>query len=225
MPPEVEKNFHKAITNGKQAEKKWNVEFAAYTEKYPKLAKELQQLIKGELKRGWNKNIPHFPADAKGLATREASAKIMQAINPNLPGFIGGSADLNTSTKTALINYGNFESPKTAVGDLQGSEEGGWNYAGRNIFYGVREHAMGGVSNGLATFNGIIPFAATFLVFSDYMRPTIRLAALMKLQVIYVFTHDSIGLGEDGPTHQPVEQLASLRAVPHLIVIRPCRCQ
>ncbi len=145
----------------------------------------------------------------------------MQAINPALPGFIGGSADLNPSTKTALINFGNFQTPQTDHGDLQGSLDGGWNYAGRNIFYGVREHAMGAISNGLASFGGIIPFTATFLIFSDYMRPPMRLAALMRRQVIYVFTHDSLALGEDGPTHQAVEQLANLRAVPQLVVIRP----
>jgi transketolase len=221
VPKKVEKHFRNVLVRGKQAEKAWNAQLIAYAKKHPALAKELQQFIKGELKKGWDENIPHFPADEKGLATRDASGKVMQAINPNLPGFIGGSADLNPSTKTELINFGNFESPRTVVGDLQGTVDGGWNYAGRNIYYGVREHAMGAISNGLATFNGIIPFAATFFIFSDYMRPPMRLAALMKLQVIYVFTHDSIGLGEDGPTHQPVEQLANLRAIPHMTVIRP----
>jgi transketolase len=221
VPQKAEKHFRKAIAHGKQAEKKWNAKLAIYIKKYPTLAKELHQFMKGELEKGWDENIPHFPADGKGLATRDASAKVMQAINPNLPGFMGGSADLNPSTKTELINFGNFESPTTAIGNLQGSVDGGWNYAGRNLYYGVREHAMGAISNGLATFGGIIPFTATFLIFSDYMRPPMRLAALMKLQVIYVFTHDSIALGEDGPTHQPVEQLAGLRAIPHLIVIRP----
>ena len=221
VPDKAKKHFHQAIANGKQIEKKWNANLVAYTKKYPELANEFHQLIKDKLKKGWNENIPHFPADAKGLATRDASGKIMQAINPNLLGFIGGSADLNTSTKTELINFGNFESPKLTKGDQQGSVAGGWNYAGRNIYYGVREHAMAAISNGLATFNGIIPFASTFLTFSDYMRPAIRLAALMQIQVIYVFTHDSIALGEDGPTHQPIEQLASLRAIPRLTVIRP----
>jgi transketolase len=221
IPPKAEKHFRHAMINGNRTEKKWNQTLKSYAKKYPLLAKEFTQLISGELKKNWHENIPHFPADANGLATREASGKIMQAITPILPGLIGGSADLNPSTKTALINYGNFENPTTAHGDLQGSVDGGYNYAGRNLFYGVREHAMGAISNGLATFKGIIPFAATFLIFSDYMRPPIRLAALMKLQVIYVFTHDSIALGEDGPTHQPVEQLATLRAIPNLIVIRP----
>jgi transketolase len=221
IPDASKKHFHKAVQQGRQQEKKWHTEFSRYAKKHPLLASELQQLIKNELTKNWNENIPQFPADTKGIATRDASHKTMQAINPNLPGFIGGSADLNSSTKTELINFGNFENPTTAVGDLQGSLDGGWNYAGRNVFYGVREHAMAAISNGLATFNGIIPFSATFLIFSDYMRPAIRLAALMKLQSIYVFTHDSIALGEDGPTHQPIEQLASLRAIPQLIVIRP----
>ncbi|HXW53377.1 MAG TPA: transketolase [Myxococcota bacterium] len=221
VPERAKKIFRKATVDGHKAESAWNSLLATYEKKFPKLAKEFQHLVKGKLKNGWHENIPHFPPDEKGLATREASEKIMQAINPNLPGFIGGSADLNTSTKTALVNFGNFENPKTATGDLQGSVDGGWNYRGRNIFFGVREHAMGAISNGLACTNGIIPFAATFLTFSDYMRPAIRLAALMRLKVIYVFTHDSIALGEDGPTHQPIEHLASLRAIPHLVVIRP----
>jgi len=221
VPKQAKKHFQKAISNGKHAEQKWKKKLAAYAKKYPNVFAELTQMMKSELKKDWNENIPHFPADPTGMATRDASQKVMQAINPNLPGFIGGSADLNESTKTALINFGNFESPATAVGDLQGSEDGSWNYAGRNLFYGVREHAMAAISNGLTTFPGIIPFTATFLTFSDYMRPPMRLAALMQQQVIYVFTHDSIGLGEDGPTHQPIEQLASLRAIPRLIVIRP----
>jgi transketolase len=221
VPEKAKKRFRKAIADGRKSEKIWKTLFTAYEKKFPKSAKELQHLIKNDLKNGWQKNIPRFLADKKGLATRDASEQVMQAISPTLPGFIGGSADLNTSTKTALVNFGNFESPARAVGDLQGSVDGGWNYGGRNIFFGVREHAMGAISNGLATFGGIVPFAATFLTFSDYMRPAIRLAALMKLKVIYVLTHDSIALGEDGPTHQPVEHLSSLRAIPHLIVIRP----
>lgn len=221
IPRKAEHYFRKALISGKAAEKNWNHQLAAYKKRYPKLAKEFQQLQLGKLPTGWDHNIPNFKKDEKGMATRDASEKVMQAFSPNLPGFIGGSADLNASTKTALINFGNFESPRKVRGDRQGSLDGGWNYAGRNLFYGVREHAMGAISNGLATFNGLIPFTATFLIFSDYMRPPMRLAALMQLHVIYVFTHDSIGLGEDGPTHQPIEQLANLRAIPHLIVIRP----
>ncbi|NNM60128.1 MAG: transketolase [Legionellales bacterium] len=221
IPQEAKKHFHKAVTHGHKIETEWQTKLAAYEKKFPDAAHEFHQLMNKELAKNWNANIPLFPADPKGMATRDASGKVMQAINPNLPGFIGGSADLNPSTKTELINFGNFQSSETAKGDLQGSVDGGWNYTGRNLYYGVREHAMGAISNGLAAVNGMIPFAATFLIFSDYMRPAIRLAALMKSQVIYVFTHDSLALGEDGPTHQPVEQLASLRAIPQLIVIRP----
>ncbi len=155
------------------------------------------------------------------MATRVASGKVMNAIAPRLPALIGGSADLDPSTHTALLGLGDFEPPGASARDRQGSEGGGWSSAGRNLHFGVREHAMGAILNGLAAHGGTIPFGATFLIFSDYMRPPIRLAALMGLHVIYVFTHDSIALGEDGSTHQPVEQLASLRAVPRLNVIRP----
>lgn len=221
VPDEALSRFRQALDLGAELEKEWYLKLKAFEKKYPKKAEALYEMMQNQLPKGWHKDIPIFPADPKGMATREASHKVMQAIAPNLPGFIGGSADLNPSTKTELINFGNFQNPGTEKGDLQGRVEGGWNYAGRNLYFGVREHAMGGVSNGLATFEGIIPFAATFLTFSDYMRPTIRLAALMKMRVIYVFTHDSIGLGEDGPTHQSVEQVASLRAIPQLTVIRP----
>ncbi len=221
IPQEAEEHFRKAVQKGKDLENKWNETFSKYEQQYPDLAKELRQMMNNELPKGWNALIPQFPADQKGMATRTAGEKVMEVIYPMLPGLIGGSADLNASTYTALKNGGNFQSPETAKGDLQGSVDGGWNYSGKNIFYGVREHAMGSISNGLAKVNGIIPFTATFLTFSDYMRPTIRLAAMMEIRVIYVFTHDSIGLGEDGPTHQPVEHLASLRAIPKLIVIRP----
>jgi transketolase len=146
----------------------------------------------------------------------------LNAISKRLPSLIGGSADLDSSTKTALEAMGDFENPRDEAGNLQGSTGGGWSYAGRNLHFGVREHAMGSITNGLAVHGGIIPFTATFLVFADYMRPPIRLAALMEQGVVFVFTHDSIALGEDGSTHQPVEQLASLRAIPNLLVIRPC---
>lgn len=221
IPKEAKKYFRQAIISGPKAEKSWNNIFKKYQKKYPELASEFQDLIQHKLPVNWHKKIPQFSADITGIATREASGKIIQAISSYLPGFIGGSADLNPSTKSELKNFGNFENPSTAIGDLQGSIDGGFSYVGRNLFYGVREHAMGGISNGLAAFGGIIPFTATFLTFADYMRPAMRLAALMKIQVIYIFTHDSLALGEDGPTHQPIEQLASLRAIPGLIVIRP----
>jgi transketolase len=154
------------------------------------------------------------------MRTRRASQRVINALAPRLPALIGGSADLAPSTYTLMEGLGDFESPELS-GDEQGSAGGGWNYAGRNLHFGVREHAMGATLNGLAAHGGFIPYGATFLIFSDYMKPAIRLAALMKLHLIYVFTHDSIGLGEDGPTHQPVEQLAGLRAIPRLLVIRP----
>ncbi len=221
IPPTALTHFRKAVKDGEKLEKEWGNKFSSYEKKFPELAAELLEVLSGKLPKKWDSEIPKFPADAKGMASRVASGKIMQSFHKHLPGFMGGSADLNTSTHTELKDEGNFENPKMAVGDLQGSAGGGWSYAGRNLQFGVREHAMGSISNGMAAHGGIIPFTATFLTFSDYMRPAIRLAALMQLRVIFVFTHDSLALGEDGPTHQPIEQLASLRAIPGLIVIRP----
>jgi len=221
VPEEAKKHFSQAVERGREAEAEWNERLSTYEKEYPELADELQPLIVKKPPKDWDAAIPQFPADAKGLATRVALGKVMTAVSPTLPGLIGGSADLNPSTHTELNFLGNFEYPDKAVDDQQGAAEGGWSYEGRNLHFGVREHAMGAIVNGLAAHGGILPFSATFLIFSDYMRPTIRLAALSGLHVIYAFTHDSIGLGEDGPTHQPVEHLASLRAIPRLIVIRP----
>jgi transketolase len=221
IPQEVQFHFRKAIERGEELEKEWEHNFLLYENKYQELASELKNLINGTLPSNWAASITEFPADAKGMSTRVASGKVMQEFSARLKGFIGGSADLNTSTFTEIIGAGNFENPSMAVGDLQGSAAGGWSYAGRNLQFGVREHGMASISNGMAAHGGIIPFCSTFLTFSDYMRPAIRLAALMKLNIIYVFTHDSIAMGEDGPTHQPIEHLASLRAIPGLIVIRP----
>jgi transketolase len=209
------------VSNGPKLEASWKERFSTYAEKFPELAKELEQIISGVLPAGWEQSIPNFPADAKGVATRDASGKILTAIATKLPTLIGGSADLNPSTFTMLPKLGDFESPERKFTDKQGSAGGVWDYSGRNLHFGVREHGMGAALNGIAAHGGIIPFGSTFLIFSDYMRPSIRLAALMELGVIYVFTHDSIAVGEDGPTHQPVEQLAALRAIPRLIVIRP----
>jgi transketolase len=214
-------HFREALSNGPKVEASWKERFSAYAEKFPELAKELEQNISGVLPGGWEQSIPNFPADAKGVATRAASGKILTAIATKLPTLIGGSADLNPSTFTMLPKLGDFESPERKFTDKQGSAGGVWDYSGRNLHFGVREHGMGAALNGIAAHGGIIPFGSTFLIFSDYMRPSIRLAALMELGVIYVFTHDSIAVGEDGPTHQPVEQLAALRAIPRLIVIRP----
>jgi transketolase len=222
VPDQALQHFHKSVEQGKRAEEEWEAHFAHYAKAFPGLARELQRVMRGELPDGWDKGIPIFPADVKGMATRVASGEVINSIATKVPTFLGGSADLDPSTHTVIRGMCDFENPREAIRDPQGSAGGCWGYSGRNLHCGVREHAMGAMLNGLAAHGGTIPYGATFLIFSDYMRPPMRLAALMGLQVIYVFTHDSIGLGEDGPTHQPVEQLANLRAIPNLVVIRPC---
>jgi transketolase len=222
IPDQALTHFRLALENGKRVEAEWNVRFSEYSKAFPELAREFQQGMAGVFPEGWDADIPIFPADPKGMATRAASGKVLNAIAQKLPSLIGGSADLDPSTRTALNALGDFENPSNEAGNLQGSTGGGWSYAGRNLHFGVREHAMGAIANGLAVHSGVIPFTATFLIFSDYMRPPIRLAALMEQGVIFVFTHDSLAVGEDGSTHQPIEQLASLRAIPNLLVIRPC---
>jgi len=221
LPPEVLAHFREAVERGRQAEGEWERRLSAYETAFPALAQELHQVMQGEIPEGWDKDIPNFMPDAKGLATRVASGKVMKPLASKLPTFIGGSADLDPSTHTALAGKGDFGSPRETFTDLQGSVGGGWNYSGNNLHFGIREHAMGAILNGMAAHGGLLPFGATFLIFSDYMRPSIRLAALMGLHVIYVFTHDSIALGEDGPTHEPVEQLLGLRSIPNMLVIRP----
>lgn len=222
VPETVLAHFRAALERGRRDEAAWTERMKAYAQTFPALAHDLQGSLRGELPVGWDADIPSFPADSKGLATRVASGHVMNAIAPRLPALTGGSADLDPSTHTALKGLGDFNPPTLPDDNRQGEAGGGWSYAGRNLHFGVREHAMGAVVNGLAAHGGLIPYGSTFLIFSDYMRPAIRLAALMGLHVVHVFTHDSISLGEDGPTHQPVEQLASLRAIPNLIVIRPC---
>ncbi len=208
VPEGVREHFQDGIgKHGHDARAKWEKTFAEYSQKYPELADRLHRMQRRELPDGWEKNLPAFPADAKGIATRESSGKVLNVLAQNIPWLIGGSADLATSNKTAL----KFE----GAGDFQPG-----NYAGRNLHFGVREHAMAASVNGL-TVSGIRAFGATFFNFSDYMRAGIRLAALMEAPSIFIFTHDSIGVGEDGPTHQPIEQLASLRAMPNLVVLRP----
>src|ERR1700678_2738270 len=208
VPEGVREHFQDGVgKRGSDAHAQWSKTFAEYSKKYPELAGELHRLQRRELPDGWNKNLPTFPADPKGVATRDSSAKVLNVLAQNIPWLIGGSADLATSNKTAL----KFE----GAGDFQPGH-----YEGRNLHFGVREHVMGASVNGL-TLSGIRAFGATFFNFSDYMRASIRLAALEEAPSIFVFTHDSIGVGEDGPTHQPVEQLASLRAMPNLIVLRP----
>jgi len=214
-------HFRQALIRGEQAKADWNARWRAYAEACPSLAAELEGRWRGDLPPGWDADIPVFGADSKGMATRVAGGRVMNAIAPRLPALFGGSADLDPSTYTALEGQGTFNPPNRRGDDLQGSDASGWGFSGRNLHFGVREHAMGAIVNGLAAHGGYLPFGSTFLIFSDYLRPAIRLAALMGLHVVHVYTHDSIALGEDGPTHQPVEQLASLRAIPHLSVIRP----
>ena len=208
IPDGVREKFREGIgKRGHELRERWMGRFSEYEKKYPDLADQLYRMQHRELPEGWDKNLPNFPADAKGVATRESSGKVLNAIAQNVPWLIGGSADLATSNKTTLKFDG--------AGDFQAGS-----YGGRNLHFGVREHAMGAALSGLS-LSKVRPFGGTFFNFSDYMRPTIRLAAIMELPVIYIYTHDSIGLGEDGPTHQPVEQLPSLRAIPGLMVLRP----
>src|SRR5262249_28019868 len=208
VPPEVYEHIQTGLgRRGREAREQWEQLFAEYRTKFPELAAELDQIQKRELPENWSQDIPVFPADSKGVSGRDASAKVLNAIAPNLPWMIGGSADLTPSTKTRLT----FPS----AGDCEADRPGG-----RNLHFGIREHAMGAILNGLA-LSKLRPFGSGFLIFSDYGRGAIRLSALMEIPVTHIFTHDSIGVGEDGPTHQPVEQLVSLRAIPGLLVFRP----
>ena len=221
IPDEVTGHFRQTRDSGREAESEWNVLFAKYAGEYPELSREFTRMMRGELPSDWAAALPSFHADSRGTATRGASGKVLNAIAPALPEMIGGSADLNPSTQTVIKSGGDFQQPDCKPDNLQGAAGGPWGFEGRNIHFGIREHAMGALANGMAAHGGIIPYTATFFVFSDYMRPPMRLAALMNLGVVFVFTHDSIGVGEDGPTHQPIEQLAALRAIPGLVVIRP----
>ncbi len=206
IPEDVLTFYRQAVERGAALEAAWQERLESYRHTYPDLAAELERRLRGELPAGWQEVLPAFPADAKGMATRAASGKVLNALATRLPELIGGSADLTPSNNTRFEGASDFQKE---------------NYSGRYLHFGVREHAMGAALNGMALFGGLIPYGGTFLVFSDYMRPAIRIAALSHIPSIFVFTHDSIGLGEDGPTHQPVEHLASLRAIPNLTVIRP----
>ena len=221
IPDEALDNFRQAVARGQAQEAEWKATFERYAAAYPELAAEFKRLMAGELPANWDADVPTFPADAKGLATRKASGAILQAVVPRLPELIGGSADLNPSTYTWLKGCGDFQAPDTSKQKVQGAVGGGWGYDSRNLHFGVREHAMGAIANGMALHGGLIPYTATFLTFADYMRPPMRLVAMGEQRAIFVFTHDSVGLGEDGPTHQPIEQVMNLRAVPNLTVIRP----
>jgi transketolase len=207
VPDDVLAHFREALARGEKAEKAWRMKFAAYAAAFPALALEWERRMWGDLPEGWAEGLPTFSPEAGAAATRSASGKVLNAIAAKVPELVGGSADLSPSTETVMKGGGEF---------LPDAEPGG-----RNVHFGVREHGMGAILSGMARHGGVIPFGATFFIFSDYMRPSIRLAALMGCRVVYVFTHDSVGVGEDGPTHQPVEHLASLRAMPNLHVIRP----
>ncbi|MFX1440255.1 MAG: transketolase [Promethearchaeota archaeon] len=207
IPDDVLKHFRDSIKRGEEMERTWDAKMEDYRKKHTELAREFERRMSGRLPKDWDKDLPHYDADETGVATRNPSGDVINALAPHLPEIFGGSADLTGSNKTWMKGHPAFqkESPE-----------------GRNFFFGVREHAMGAVVNGMAAHGGFIPYGATFLIFSDYMRPAIRISALSKHRSIWVFTHDSIGVGEDGPTHQPIEQLAALRAIPDIIVLRPC---
>ncbi len=206
VPPEALKVWRECVRRGAEDEADWNRCLARYASEYPEDARELRRRLAGTLPEGWEAALPDFGADSGVMATRAASGKVLNALAPTLPELLGGSADLAGSNNTLI----------KGADDLSAANPGG-----RNVYFGIREHAMAAVLNGMALHGGVIPYGGTFLVFSDYMRPAIRLAAMMGLGVVYVFTHDSIGLGEDGPTHQPIEMLAALRAIPNLVVLRP----
>jgi len=206
IPQEALAHFRKAVDRGKELEKNWNELFDEYRKSYPDLAEEFERFVNGDLPEGWDKDLPVYTDTSKKVATRSASGETLNILADRLPNLIGGSADLAHSNKVFLKGKGEFycDTP-----------------SGRNIHFGIREHAMGSAVNGMALHGGVIPFGATFFVFSDYMRASVRLAALMGIHSTFVYTHDSIGVGEDGPTHQPVEHLMSFRVMPDLIVIRP----
>jgi len=221
IPEAVLGHYRTSVVKGAATQADWEKRFAGYKAAFSAEALEFERMIKGELPANWESVLPVFGPDAKPAATRKTGEGIMQELAKVLPELVGGSADLNPSTFTWLKGYGDFQRPDLPQAGVQGKVGGEWGYGGRNIHFGVREHAMGSIAVGMALHGGLIPYTATFFTFADYMRPPIRLAALMGLRVICVFTHDSIGLGEDGPTHQPVEHLMSLRVMPNLTVIRP----
>jgi len=221
VPGEVRDFFAKRCEAGARSHADWETRIRAYEKDHPDLAAELARRSDGRLPTDWSSDLPTFEPEEKGIATRKASEAAMQALADRVPELVGGSADLNPSTYTWLKGHGDFQAPGERPHDVQGDVGGGWGPEGRNVHFGVREHAMGAIVNGMAQHGGLIPYAATFLVFADYMRPSIRLAALSGYRSVFVFTHDSIGVGEDGPTHQPVEQTMSLRLIPGLVVLRP----
>ncbi|CAN5512018.1 transketolase [soil metagenome] len=222
IPEDALSLFRTAVDRGAGQQADWDARFDGYRQEHPELAAELTRALAGELAQGWDSGLPVWNFGDKAISTRKASEAVIQAFFPKVPTFIGGSADLNPSTNTGMKGGGDFgPQPDPDPEDIQGALGGGWDFGGRNIHWGIREHAMGSAVNGMAAHGGVWPFSATFLVFADYMRPPIRLAALSHYRSIFVFPHDSIAVGEDGPTHEPVEQTMSLRLIPNLTVIRP----
>ena len=222
VPPEVEAHYRTALGRGCELEAEWNARVEALETDRPEAARELRRRLAAELPPGWDAALPRFEVGEKAMPTRKASETVMQALASSLPELVGGSADLNPSTLTWLRSQGDFQAPGSRPDGVQGACGGPWGPEGRNVHFGVREHAMGSAVNGMALHGGLVPYGATFLVFSDYMRPAIRLSALMRLGTIWIYSHDGIGVGEDGPTHQPIEHYAALRAIPDLLFIRPC---
>ena len=224
IPDEALAQFRRSVEKGRDLEAQWHRRVDGLRAADPQLADKLRQTLAGELPKGWEASLPRFTPDG-AMATRDAGQKTIVALAEVIPNLVGGSGDLDPSTRTALKGQGDFESPNFTPPEgappTQGMVGGPMGYVGRNIHFGIREHAMAGIATGMALHGGILPYTATFLAFSDYMRPSIRLAALSKAHVIYVWTHDSIALGEDGPTHQPIEHLASLRAIPDMMLLRP----
>ncbi|GAB4312673.1 MAG: transketolase [Candidatus Bipolaricaulota bacterium] len=220
VPDGVRERLAEAAARGREEQERWHKLIQRYRVDHPELARDLLRRLRGELPPDWDADLPSFPPGEKGISTRRAAEAVLQRLAQTVPELVGGSADLNPSCLTWLKGQGDF-GPPPGPADRQGEVGGGWSYGGRNVHFGVREHAMGAIAVGMARHGGVRPFTGTFLVFSDYMRPPIRLAALMHVPVVFAFTHDSIALGEDGPTHQPVEHLLSLRAIPNLTVIRP----
>ena len=221
LPEDAIKFFRQAVDKGSKAQSEWGQKLEAYKKAYPAEGAELEQIMSGKLPENWGADLPKWKTTDKPIATRVAGGEALNALAKRIPNIIGGSADLNPSTNTALKGMGDFQPQEFAGPGTLGAVGGVWGYAGRNVAFGVREHAMGAAVNGMAAHGGVLPFCATFLVFSDYVKPSIRLASLMGIKVFYVFTHDSIAVGEDGPTHEPIEQLAGLRAIPGLNVMRP----
>ena len=221
VPQDAAAHFLAAKDAGKDLESAWQQTFFRYSRSFPELAEEFRLRVAGELPKGWDSGLSGLFEEKKPMSTRKAGETVLQVVAANIPALLGGSADLNPSTLTWIKGCGDFQHPGTCSEGVQGALGTCWNYEGRNIHFGVREHAMAAITTGLALHGGMIPYASTFLTFSDYMKPAIRIACLCGIRCLYVFTHDSIGVGEDGPTHQPIEHLMALRGIPGLAVIRP----